>query len=108
MLPVYHRSILLYTALERVRKGFLGRLAHSGGGRKACDKIEEYQCKPEGTLVPGKAGKLMEVYPSDLSDDEWAMLEPLLPPGKPGGRPREVDMRAILNGIFYVLRSGCA
>jgi putative transposase len=50
----------------------------------------------------------MEVYPSDLSDGEWAILEPLLPPEKPGGRPREVDMRAILNGIFYVLRSGCA
>jgi len=58
--------------------------------------------------VPGKAGKLMEVYPSDLSNEEWVMLEPLLPPGKAGGRPREVEMRAILNGIFYVLRSGCA
>ncbi len=58
--------------------------------------------------MPGKAGKLMEVYPSDLSNEEWAMLEPLIPPGKPGGRPREVDMRAVLNGIFYVLRSGCA
>ena len=58
--------------------------------------------------MPGKAGKLMEVYPSDLSDDEWAILEPLIPPEKPGGRPREVDMRAVLNGIFYVLRSGCA
>jgi transposase len=50
----------------------------------------------------------MEGYPSDLSDDEWAILEPLIPPGKPGGRPREVEMRAVLNGIFYILRSGCA
>jgi transposase len=50
----------------------------------------------------------MEVYPSDLSDDEWAILESLIPPGKAGGRPREVEMRAVLNGIFYVLRSGCA
>ena len=58
--------------------------------------------------MPGKAGKLMEVYPSDLTDSEWAILEPLIPPGKAGGRPREVDMRAVLNGIFYVLRSGCA
>jgi transposase len=40
--------------------------------------------------------------------DEWAILEPLIPPGKPGGRPREVDMRAVVNGIFYVLRAGCA
>jgi putative transposase len=50
----------------------------------------------------------MEIYPSDLTDAEWAILEPLIPPEKPGGRPREVDMRAVLNGIFYVLRAGCA
>lgn len=46
-------------------------------------------------------------YPTDLSDQEWAILEPLLPPPKPGGRPCCVDLRLILNGIFYVLRSGC-
>lgn len=48
------------------------------------------------------------VYPSALSDDEWALLSPLIPPAKPGGRPRSVKIRRILNGIFYVLRSGCA
>ena len=46
-------------------------------------------------------------YPSELSDGEWALLEPELPAAKPGGRPRSVDLRRILNGIFYVLRSGC-
>ena len=46
-------------------------------------------------------------YPSELSDREWSLLEPLLPPAKPGGRPRSVDLRQILNGIFHVLRSGC-
>lgn len=50
----------------------------------------------------------MGIYPSDLTDAEWAILEPLIPPEKPGGRPREVDMRARLNAILYVLRSGCA
>ena len=50
----------------------------------------------------------MKGYPSDLTTDEWQILEPLIPPPKPGGRPREVDMLKILNGIFYVLRSGCA
>jgi transposase len=50
----------------------------------------------------------MEVYPSDLSDEEWEILAPLIPPGKPGGRPREVNMRAVLDGIFYILRGGCA
>ena len=46
-------------------------------------------------------------YPSELSEREWAILAPLLPPPKPGGRPRTVNLRVILNGIFYVLRSGC-
>ena len=46
-------------------------------------------------------------YPTDLTDREWALLEPLLPPAKPGGRPRSVNLRVILNGLFYVLRSGC-
>ncbi len=49
-----------------------------------------------------------QVYPSDLSDDEWALLAALIPPAKPGGRPRSVEIRRIVNGIFYVLRSGCA
>jgi putative transposase len=47
-------------------------------------------------------------YPSDLNDREWALLEPLLPTAKPGGRPRSVNLRCILNGIFYLLRTGCA
>src|SRR5258708_22186167 len=50
----------------------------------------------------------LKAYASDLSDQEWAILEPLIPSAKPGGRPRSVDMRQILNGIFYMLRSGCA
>jgi len=47
-------------------------------------------------------------YPSDLSDTEWIILEPLIPPAKTGGRKRTVDMREVVNGIFYVLRSGGA
>jgi putative transposase len=47
-------------------------------------------------------------YPTDLSDQQWRELEPLIPSAKPGGRPREVDMREIVNGIRYVLRGGCA
>ena len=45
-------------------------------------------------------------YPSDLTDAEWQRLAPLIPPAKPGGRPRGVDMREVLNGIFYVAREG--
>lgn len=48
------------------------------------------------------------VFPSDVSDQEWAWLAPLLPAAKPGGRPRSVALRAILNGIFYLVRTGCA
>jgi transposase len=46
-------------------------------------------------------------YPSDLTDAEWALVEPLIPPAKHGGRRRSVDLREILNGIFYVLSTGC-
>jgi transposase len=45
--------------------------------------------------------------PSDLTDGQWARLEPLIPAAKPGGRPRETDMRAAMNAIFYLLRTGC-
>lgn len=46
-------------------------------------------------------------YPSDLTDDEWALVEPLIPPGKPGGGKRTVIMREIVNGLMYVLATGC-
>ena len=46
-------------------------------------------------------------YPSDLTDDQWEELAPLIPLAKPGGRPRTVDMREVINGTLYVLRSGC-
>ena len=47
-------------------------------------------------------------YPSDLSDTEWRIIGRLLPAPKPGGRPRTTELRAVVNAIFYVLRSGCA
>ena len=46
-------------------------------------------------------------YPSDLTDDEWALVEPFIPPAKPGGGKRRQDMRAVMNGVMYILRSGC-
>jgi len=49
----------------------------------------------------------LPVYPSDLTDQEWALLAPLIPVSKPHGRPRSRDMRQITNGVFYVLRTGC-
>lgn len=47
-------------------------------------------------------------YPSDLRDREWQLLEPLLPPPKPGGRPIKYSRREVVNAIRYVLRTGCA
>jgi hypothetical protein len=46
-------------------------------------------------------------YPSDLTEEEWQLVAPLIPPAKRGGRPRSVDVREVLNGIFYVLSTGC-
>jgi transposase len=45
-------------------------------------------------------------YPSDLTDDQWEEIAPLFPSPKPGGHPRTVDLREIINGILYVLRGG--
>ena len=46
-------------------------------------------------------------YPSDLTDEQWALIEPLLPEAKPGGRPRSVDLREVVNSLLYQARSGC-
>jgi len=55
-------------------------------------------------------GQLRKKYPSDLTDEQWAIVGPMIPPAKQsprGGRPREVDMREVLNTIFSLNRSGC-
>ena len=46
-------------------------------------------------------------YPSDLTDAEWAHIEPLIPPGKPGGGKRRVAIREVINGVMYILCTGC-
>lgn len=46
-------------------------------------------------------------YPSDMTDEEWALLEARIPPAKHGGRPRQVNVREILNAVMYVLSTGC-
>jgi putative transposase len=42
-----------------------------------------------------------------LTDDQFRLLEPLIPPAKPGGRPRTTDVRELLDGLFYLVRTGC-
>jgi putative transposase len=50
---------------------------------------------------------MRKAYPTDLTDQQWAILEPLLPPARPGGRPREVDLREVVNTLCYLNRAGC-
>jgi putative transposase len=50
---------------------------------------------------------MRKAYPSDLTDEQWALLGPLIPPAKSGGAPRTADMREVLNTRFYQNRSGC-
>jgi transposase len=47
-------------------------------------------------------------YPSDLTDAQWAIIEPLLPPPRRGGRPEKHPRRAIVDAILYVVRTGCS
>lgn len=60
--------------------------------------------KPEHRVAADRKGLR---YPSDLTDAEWALVEPLIPPAKRGGRPRTVNLREVLNAVFYVLWTGC-
>lgn len=59
------------------------------------------------TRLPEITNPTRKPYPSDLSDAEWEILQKLIPQPKGFGHPVEVDFREILNGIFYVQRSGC-
>jgi putative transposase len=57
-----------------------------------------------------KADRSRKTYPSDLTDEQWAIVAPLLPPAKSGprgGHPRQVDMREVLNTLLYLHRRGC-
>ena len=47
-------------------------------------------------------------YPTDLTDQQWDIIMPMIPKAKPGGRPRIVNMREVINAILYLNRSGCA
>src|SRR5215470_14576252 len=59
---------------------------------------------PEHRLAAERSGLR---YPSDLTDAEWAIVEPMIPPARHGGRKRSVNVRELLNGIFYILWTGC-
>jgi transposase len=60
--------------------------------------------KPEHRVVVDRSGLR---YPSDLIDAEWVLVEPLIPPARHGGRKRSLNVREVLNGILYILWTGC-
>src|SRR4051812_13758013 len=60
--------------------------------------------KPHGTE---SASEPRKPHKTDLTDAQWARIEPLMPPEKPLGRPREVDLREVLNTLLWQARSGC-
>ena len=63
------------------------------------------QCGRTRTAVVTTADRLR--YPSDLTDEEWALIEPLIPPAKRGGNKRRSIVREVVNGLMYVLSTGC-
>jgi transposase len=55
----------------------------------------------------GRYDRSLLRYPSDLTDDEWKLVEPLIPPAKRGGDKRTVNLREVVNGLMYILSTGC-
>ena len=55
----------------------------------------------------GRYDRSKLLYPSDVTDEEWELVEPLIPPGKSGGGKRTVIMREVVNGLMYILSTGC-
>src|SRR5215469_3240787 len=62
---------------------------------------EDYPGEMPESINSGKC------YETDLNEAAWRLIEPMLPAPRPGGRPRTTDLRAVLNTIFYLLRTGC-
>ena len=72
---------------------------------RGCVQSDIMKEKNKGKDRGGGAMKRLS-YPSDLTEKEWAILEQLIPPAKPGGRPRTTEMREVINAILYLDRTG--
>src|SRR5260221_14216159 len=68
--------------------------------------VSARECEEQSTPKVSSERSL-QGYPSDLTDQEWAILSPLIPPAKPGGHPRTTDIREVINAVLYVDRTGC-
>jgi len=72
----------------------------------ACEPIRR-SCVVWTTENRGRYDRSSLRYPSDLTDEEWALIEPLIPPAKRGGNKRTIDLREVVNGLMYILSTGC-
>jgi transposase len=68
--------------------------------------VWQITCNPYHSTHPAETMSALKAYTTDLTDAEWARIEPLLPPEKPVGRDREVDLREVLNAIDYRADNG--
>ena len=87
----------------------MGQIGFSGALRRSADAahIDRRAAPPRTTNLPALHNSDKLRYPSDLTDAEWAHIEPLIPPGKPGGGKRRVAIREVINGVMYILSTGC-
>lgn len=67
----------------------------------------DFPMAAHSSTAPATSSPAVPAYPSDLSESEWAIVAPLLPPPTRRGRPREWSLRLLVNAIFYLLRTGC-
>jgi transposase len=89
----------------RLRRA-VSRSARTSEHPPAHDKPVPVRKRGEWHPTSAKRQSSLHSYPSDLTDQEWAILEPLLPLAKPGGRARTTDLRAVINAILYLDRTG--
>jgi transposase len=91
--------------VERLGVHGAGTGARDGVEDKALDRIEGR--RRDNKLPGGNLLMLNGRYETDLTDAAWELVKPLLPAARHGGRPRTTIMRAVVNAIFYLLRTGC-
>ena len=101
--PERHRR--LFKALSVCPEEFLNQYESSVIQERWPDSRRGHRCGRARTAARYDRSKLR--YPSDLTDDEWGLVEPLIPPGKTGGGKRTVIMREVVNGLMYILSTGC-
>lgn len=104
------RSTKSYLRLQRRKKAFLNsavpafsRPAHTLNGLQSVQRLLVHIAR---VLAPSIRVMQQSAWPSDMTDEEWGILEPLIPAPQPGGRPATYTRRDILDAMFYVKRGG--